>query len=235
MNLNYKGVCSNVDNCIIVKDIDSKQGIVTGYFSVFGNVDSDGDMIVPGAFLKTIKENGPEGKGRIAHLWQHSPTEPIGKLQSLKEDSYGLYFESKLAETSRGTDTLKLYEAGIINEHSIGFNTVKKETKSGYIELQELKLWEGSSVTWGANEMARTTGMKSLTKEQVKASKEAIYKALYSGSFTDQTFQLLIKQLEYFDSIDTTLPEVVEPTTEPDTKADSVLIYTHLLTKQIGI
>jgi phage head maturation protease len=53
----FKGI-----NGAIIKDLDTKQGIVTGYYSVFGNIDSDGDMIMPGAFLKTISENGPEGK-----------------------------------------------------------------------------------------------------------------------------------------------------------------------------
>lgn len=231
MNIQYKGF----DDALMIKDIDAKTGTVTGYFSAFGNVDSDGDMIMPGSFTKTIKENGPEAKGRIAHLWQHSSTQPIGKIVALKEDSYGLYFESKLAETTLGKDTLKLYEAGIINEHSIGFNTIQKNQKDAYIELTELKLWEGSSVTWGANEMARTTGIKSFTKEKIAEQKATLYKALYAGTFTDDTFLILIKQLEYFDSIETTQPEVKEPTIEPDGKTDSVLIYTHLLNKKMGI
>jgi HK97 family phage prohead protease len=230
MDIQYKGFTDG----LIVKDVDAKTGTVTGYFSVFGNIDSDGDMIMPGAFLKTIKENGPEAKNRIVHLWQHNPSQPIGKPSLLKEDTYGLYFESKLADTSLGKDTLKLYEAGIINEHSIGFNTVKKETKSDHTALLELKLWEGSSVTWGANEMARATGLKSLTPVQLQEKKQTIYKALRNGSFEDGTFELLIKQLEYLDSIETIQPEVKQPTTEPDEK-QSILLYTHLLTKKMGI
>jgi len=42
-----------------IKDVDGKQGIVSGYFNSFNNVDSDGDIIRPGAFTKTIAENGP--------------------------------------------------------------------------------------------------------------------------------------------------------------------------------
>lgn len=230
MKITYKDFSGE----LMVKDVDTKSGIVTGYFSVFGNIDSDGDMIMPGAFTKTITENGPEAKSRIAHLWQHNPNEPIGKVQSLKEDNYGLYFESKIADTVRGNDTLKLYEAGIINEHSIGFNTIKKESKSDHTALLEIRLWEGSSVTWGANEMARVTGMKSLTPVDIQAKKAAIYKSLYEGKYSDETFLLLIKQLEYFDSIAATQPEV-QPTIEPDTKADSVLLHIHLLNFKSGI
>ena len=41
-----------------LKDIDEKSGIVKGYGSIFGNIDSDGDIISKGAYTKTIKENG---------------------------------------------------------------------------------------------------------------------------------------------------------------------------------
>jgi hypothetical protein len=156
------------------------------------------------------------------HLWQHNPNEPIGKPSVLKEDTYGLYFETKLADTSRGKDTLKLYEAGVINEHSIGFNTVKKESKSDHTALLELKLWEGSTVTWGANDLTRVTGMKSLNKEGVFSLRENLYKAIKSGTYTDETFLLLIEQLEALDNElksliqATTQPEVIEPTIEPE-------------------
>jgi len=44
-----------------VQDVDLKSRTVTGYFSKFDNIDSDRDMIVYGAFSKTIKERGQEG------------------------------------------------------------------------------------------------------------------------------------------------------------------------------
>jgi uncharacterized protein len=219
----YKGISG-----AIIKDLDIKQGVVTGYYSVFGNVDSDGDMIMPGAFTKTINENGPQGKNRIMHLWQHNPLEPIGKPSLLKEDGEGLYFETKLAKTTRGIDALKLYEDGIINEHSIGFNVVRKEQKSNYVEIHDIKLWEGSTVTWGANSMTRTTGIKSLNDiETILTQKETIYKALKKGTYTDETFLLLIEQLEYFDNElksyeqVSTQPEQVEASTEATTEPES--------------
>ena len=43
-----------------------------------------------------------------------------------KEDDYGLYFEAKIVDTEAGEDTLKLYEEGLINQHSIGFSTIKQ-------------------------------------------------------------------------------------------------------------
>jgi len=231
-----------VTSDLIVKDIDTKQGIVTGYFAVFGNVDSDGDMIMPGAFQKTIKENGPEGKNRIMHLWQHNPMEPIGKPTVLKEDSYGLYFETKLADTTRGADTLKLYEAGVINEHSIGFNTIKKEQKSDHVAINEVKLWEGSTVTWGANERTYVTGLKSLFTQgtdNVFEYRQKLYKAIYDGKYSDETFMLLVEQLEALDNELKSLfqkEKATEPTVEVTqpviSEKDTLLI--ELITKNFN-
>jgi len=192
----YKGIPAQV------KDIDVKNGIVTGYFSQFGEVDSDGDMIVKGAFSKSIMENGPESqKQRIVHLYQHDVSKPLGKPYMLKEDDYGLYFESKIVETSYGQDVLKLYEAGVINEHSIGFVTVKGQPKEGYMEIQEVKLFEGSTVTFGANENTPFTGFKNMDKESATEQVRRLTKAVRNGTFTDETFHLLeiqLKQLEQF-------------------------------------
>jgi len=49
-----------------IKDVDGRKGIVTGYFSDFNSIDSDGDIIKPGAFTKSISQNGPSSaKPRI--------------------------------------------------------------------------------------------------------------------------------------------------------------------------
>ena len=66
-----------------IMDMDPMQGIVTGYFSKFNNVDSDGDIMKPGAFTKTISEQGPaSAQPRIKHLLNHDPSQPLGKLLS---------------------------------------------------------------------------------------------------------------------------------------------------------
>ena len=64
-------------------DADDKAGIVKGYGSVFGNVDSDGDIITRGAYSKTIKENGQ----RVRYLYQHNMDMPLGKMINLYEDT----------------------------------------------------------------------------------------------------------------------------------------------------
>ena len=176
-----------------LKDVDVKGRTVTGYFSAFGNKDSDNDIILPGAFSKTVSECGPTGSNRIQFLWQHDSKMPLGKPHILKEDPYGLYFEAKVANTSYGNDALNLYDAGVINEHSIGFNVIKSTDKGDHTELKELKLWEGSAVTWGANEMTPCTGMKSkFTKDQVIEKFDNLMKGIKAGTFTGENEYLLV-------------------------------------------
>jgi len=142
-----------------VEDVDAKQGIVTVYFAAFGNVDSYGEIIRKGAFKKTVAEWGPKGRGRIAHLANHDPRHRIAVVQELKEDDHGLRAVSKIlpAPHQAGIDALVEYEEGAIREHSIGFDVMKHEKLADpdggpdrYV-LTELRLYEGSAVTWGAN------------------------------------------------------------------------------------
>lgn len=189
-----------------VTDVDGIKGIVTGYFSRFNNVDSDGDIIRPGAFKKTIKEQGPDSQQpRIKHLLNHDPSQPLGKLMSLKEDKTGLAYESQVGTHTLGQDFIKMIESGLITEHSIGFRIMKrnqlqpyenyiKNPGAGMYEITELKLYEGSSLTaWGANPLTPITGLKSeVDVDLIVARVQAIEKFCKNTDATDETIELLL-------------------------------------------
>lgn len=209
-----------------VKDVDTEGRTVTGYFSSFDVVDSDGDIIRQGAFQKSVNERGPNGANRIFHLLQHNPRNPLGKPTVLKEDETGLYFETPFPKTTLAEDTLKLYEAGIYSEHSIGFEVLSSQEEmvdgEEYNILKELKLWEGSTVTWGANENTPFQGMKSLkTSEDIKSEIEQIQKFLRKGEVTDYTFELLELQLEHLKHLQPS-PDTGEPEPSDDTSLKEV-------------
>ena len=82
-----------------ISDIDEKLGIVKGYGSVFGNEDSDKDIIEKGAYARTIKNNG----SRVKYLYQHDITKPIGKMRELFEDDKGLGFVAEVPKTTFGS------------------------------------------------------------------------------------------------------------------------------------
>ena len=102
---------------------------------------------------------------------------------------------------SYSDDAVKLYEAGILNQHSIGFITVKShydEEEKARV-LTELKLFEGSNVTFGANPNTPFSGFKSMTPIKANDQVKRIVKMLRNGSLRDETFELLeiaLKQLQ---------------------------------------
>jgi hypothetical protein len=106
-----------------------------------------------------------------------------------------------MPNTTLGNDTYELYKEGHITEHSIGFQTIKSQAKSGYNEINEIKLFEGSSVLWGANANTPTVGVKSQVKSVLVDEMGKTIKSLRNGHFTDETFELLelkLKQLQQY-------------------------------------
>lgn len=219
----------DVKNCsATLKEVDMNRRIVAGHFAVFDVKDADEDIIRPGAFAQTIKERGPRAKNRIMHLLQHNPLQPLGKPQELREDDTGLFFMTKVTDTSYGMDALKLYRDGVFKEHSIGFNTIQShfDDEANANILTELKLHEGSTVTWGAQELATGELMKNMFKRsEVMERYKKLSKAYYNGDYTDETFSLIQKQRDYLETI---IKEAVEgPKPEPSRHSRSEATTSH--------
>ena len=137
---------------------DANTGIFDGYASVFGNRDSYGDIVQPGAFTRTLQHD----RGRIKVLWQHNPSQPIGVPLEMNEDDRGLHVRAQIARTTLGLDTLELIRAGVVTELSIGYDPIveERDTITDATLLKEVRLWEFSPVTWAANDLARITNIK---------------------------------------------------------------------------
>lgn len=201
----------------LISDVDMKSRTVTGYFSRFGNIDHDGDMMMPGAFTKSISERG--AKNIIPHILDHDIHVTLKQLSKPKlyEKSDGGFFESTISDTTNGIDTLKLYRDGVINQHSFGFRTLQKTEKGSHVEIKEVMLYEISTVTLGANPETPFTGFKSLTMKQVADRYATLTKCLKDGDYTDETFLILeaqVKQLE--QEIINNYLTVKTETTKPD-------------------
>lgn len=184
-----------------LKDLDAKQGIITGYWASYNVEDEIGDIIAPGAFAKTIAEWGPSGvKPRIKYLYMHDPFQALGKPSVLREDDFGLYYEAKVVQTTWGRDVLLLYEEGIINEHSIGFRTIKSEVVGNDgRRLLEIRLYEGSAVLWGMNPNTPTTGMKGSEgiirlSDRIARAEKALRRADWKSDELPEAVELLMTQ-----------------------------------------
>lgn len=133
-------------------------GTFEGYLSVFNVIDLGNDVVEPGAFTKTIQEQ----KGVVPLLWQHRTDKPIGTL-TLQEDQYGLKVNGKLLlEVQQGHEAYTLVKSGVIKGLSIGFEAIKKQVDKGIRKLKEIRLYEGSIVTFPMLPIAQITAIKSI-------------------------------------------------------------------------
>lgn len=147
---------------IKVKAADIEEGIISGYASVFGNVDSYGDIVVKGAFSKFLERTA--GKA-IPVFYGHNMEDPkanIGLTSELREDDRGLFFKARL-DLSGDTYGRVVYEQlkdGRLDSLSFGFSVLDAaNTEAGY-ELRELELYEISVVPIPANKEALITEVK---------------------------------------------------------------------------
>ena len=219
MMYNYKSLGMEV------KDVDAKEGIVSGYFSAFGMVDSDGDIMMPGAFKRSIQDWGPNGKARIKHLLNHDPSKPLGKIMELEEDEYGLKYTSQIGTHSLGKDFIKMVESGLIAEHSIGFKILREQKSGDANQIHEVMLFEGSSLTaWGANENTPMIGMKNMGKiADIQAQIKSFEKFIRDSDVTDETIDLcLIKVKQLAQALEMMSSTEAVIATPPQQKEDKV-------------
>lgn len=129
-------------------------GIFTGYASVFNNVDSHNDIVLPGAF-----KNGMAN--RVQLLWQHDQKIIIGKILELSETVKGLFMKAQLyLDVTQGKEAYTLMKDGVLDGLSIGFEVEDYFYNDDKRYIKSAKLWEISLVTFPSNERARIIEMK---------------------------------------------------------------------------
>lgn len=144
-------------------------GTFSGLGSVFNNVDSYGDVVVPGAFEKTIAKHKSAGT-MPALLWQHDARSPIGVYTDMAENGDGLALDGQFAlKTQLGMEAHELTKMKALRGLSIGFTVPKGgmeyDSEKGIMLLKEIDLWEVSVVTFPANALANITDVRSALRD----------------------------------------------------------------------
>lgn len=159
--------------------LDSDERTFEGFAAVMGNLDDWEDIIVNGAFKKTIKEmRKPDGSSRIKVFWIHNFQVPIGRVLDLKEvpksklpkevierapdATGGLWVKGHISPIPDGDAALTLMKDAVLDELSIGFRSVKEEWDDDeeIRYLKEVKLMDISPVPLAANVAAIVTDVK---------------------------------------------------------------------------
>lgn len=190
----------------------SESGTIEGYASVFGVVDSYGEVVEPGAFTPSLVKSRQTGR-KIKMLWQHDPHQPIGVWDDLAEDSKGLWVKGRLLvdQSPKAREAHGLLQEGALDGLSIGYRTISsepKQGKAGVTSLTKLDLFENSVVTFAANERARVEVVKSIIEA--------------GGCLTEREFEEALGELGFSKSKRVAMATACKPYLrgEPEAKAN---------------
>lgn len=165
------------------KTIDDEKGEVEAVFSVFNNVDTDGDVVLPGSIKSGFKDN------QVPMVFAHKWDQPIGKGIIESDDEKATFRGSFFMGTEAGREAYALAkEMGDLQEWSFGFRIndyesgkFKKdgeETEFDVRFLKDLEVYEVSPVLVGANRETYTLAIKS--------GEEAIYESSEEKAAMDE-------------------------------------------------
>lgn len=153
-------------------------GKISGFFSTYEKTpDSYGDIILPGAFTKTIEKRKASGHP-FPLCFNHDFSAVIGACNTVEEKENGPYIEADFLDTQLGQDVRKMVQSGAIYQFSFAYDVLKRrdandeERKNGVMNvLEELEVYEVSVVTVPANQNAQVTDIKSAIEARVKAGR----------------------------------------------------------------
>lgn len=169
----------------LVKGIDPEEmkvdvdeaGYFKGWGAIFNVPDAIRDVVIPGAFSKSLKQGGHNRMG-VAMLYMHDSHRPLGRWMKMEEvRKKGLWVEGQLGLGTRDGDDAHIFmKMGALRGLSIGFNPVVDEYDKvkKLHNLREIDLWEVSPVVFPMHLGAKITNVKSLETDLVWQLKDLI-------------------------------------------------------------
>ena len=156
---------------------DGAPGEFEGYGAVFGNIDSHGDVIMPGAFKDSLARY--KAAGSLPRMYvEHGPALggdplPVGVWTDMQEDGNGLRVKGKLSalDTDFGRRIYGLLKDGALKGLSIGYNAKRdaivygREAGQPKRTLKSLHLMEVSLVSDPSNPLAQVDRHKTAVQE----------------------------------------------------------------------
>lgn len=156
-----------------VKKIDfqlkeESEGKVSAVFSVFNSLDSDGDVVEPGAIKSGFKS------GNVPMVWAHKWDMPIGKGYITEDNDKATFTGEFFMDTDSGKEAYKIVKnMGDMQQWSFGYRVndseygkLKKDGSDSEEDvrfLKDLTVFEVSPVLVGANQETYTLAIKSNT------------------------------------------------------------------------
>lgn len=148
---------------VSMKAVDAETGVFEALVSVFGNKDSYGDVVMPGAFTKTLAEWAEKGDP-IPVYWSHRMDDPdynIGHVLEASETDEGLLVKAQLDLGGGKADQVhRLLKGRRVTQFSFAYDVIADKKVGDVNELHELKLYEVGPTPIGANQETELLAVK---------------------------------------------------------------------------
>jgi len=160
-----------LDGNYIQAEESETHGFIKAIVSVFNNIDLANEVVLPGAYSKSIQRKLP------AAVWNHNWSSPIAKtieaIELLPGDPRlpeelsqygGLFISAEFPlEVEESRQAYLKLKNGLVDEFSVGYRVVEAYEENDVIYLKELDLLEWSAVMRGANPITKLIEVKNLT------------------------------------------------------------------------
>lgn len=184
------------------------EGKVEAVFSVFNEIDSDGDVVRPNSIKSGYGDRG------VAMVWAHDWKDVIGRGQIIQEEDRAVFKGQFIMDTERGRDAFNTVKAmGDLQQWSFGYQVTDSENgdfkKDGQTQevryIKSATVFEVSPVLVGANQETHTLAVKednsnaevdSEPKSNLRFTDEADNVLITINSFIDRAKELTSLRLE---------------------------------------
>jgi len=131
--------------------VENNIGKFDGYCAIFNKLDFNGDIILPGAFKRSLDLQG----NKRPLYFEHIPHELLG-AGFVEEDDTGLKINGEInQDTQIGREQFSNMQKGYLDTMSIGYMTVLADFIGSTRYLKEIALWETTLTTLPAMPDAR--------------------------------------------------------------------------------
>lgn len=164
-------------------------GFIEGYAAVWNNRDLGNEIMLRGAFARSIQQVVPAGKVKlmVKHYRDGGDTlECIGTVTEAREDDFGLWIHGELSGATLAQDTRRKILEGHIGGLSVGFRPLRAHLEAPVLYHDECALLEVTVTGRPMNPAAQVTVAKSLPEKPAQDANENLADTGYAtGSTAD--------------------------------------------------
>src|SRR5258708_3374545 len=185
------------------KAVSGGPGELEGHASVFGNIDQDGDVVLPGAFKKTLAD-WSRSRQPLPLIADHdlSTAGVIGSVHDAREDDIGLRVKARFSSDPKAQSVRTKMIEGHLKGMSFTYQAVKHfpgpfAGKSARF-LQELKLFEVTVSAFPINELATASAKAAMTSASINDLPDSDFAYIESGGTKDSEGKTTPRSLRHF-------------------------------------